>query len=514
MDSSQYPELDFEEFSVSPLAFPPSPKKTKHGNEGADADTSPASPVSGNVSEGAESLQRYSFDASPSTASLAAFTLNPTDSDDVEKHASLRIPTHTQSRRGNALREGRDSGVGRQEQSLELTTPFSPRVSENSTEKRRHGNRGMSLTIPDRPANLEDSEARDYITPIIRTPTGMSRGSRTPASGSPTRSPLQLAVPDGPRERRSSVSSARLSIREGSRPRSGSRGDVGAQCSMCNQTSAQVWSCSGCFINYCEPCWPKQPLHKMALSAAEGLAHERTAYDVAKKIKAVLSPSTSDLEREKQHREDIDTTWFGVVREDGGPHLFRDYGRYANLIGGVKQLRLKDPGAIPSLEDETETLYPGLVSFVGQTGAGKSTLIRLLIDLSTKPDEREDFPTPVVGEVGRDDVATSEDVHLYLDPATFEYQAPLLFADCEGLEGGEREPLGARIKKKIEEKARQEVANGTGRRKTHLKHTSERRLGWSDRPERARREFAVAELYPRVLYTFSDVIVFVLKNPR
>lgn len=29
-----------------------------------------------------------------------------------------------------------------------------------------------------------------------------------------------------------------------------------------------------------------------------------------------------------------------------------------------------------------------------------------------------------------------------------------------------------------------------------------------------KREFAVSQLYPRVLYTFSDVVVFVLRNPR
>lgn len=255
------------------------------------------------------------------------------------------------------------------------------------------------------------------------------------------------------------------------------------------------------------------PMHRNRRMAIQMVPHEKTDYYLAKKVQQVLRPQLDDDARDELHRKDVDTTWFGVVREENELPLFRDYGRYASLIAGTKDLRLDFTATLSANSDHSETLYPSLISFVGQTGAGKSTLIKLLIDLKSEPEER--FPTPVVGAVGRD-IATSEDVHLYLDPDSSmspESQAPLLFADCEGLDGGERDPVAARLRKKLE-KERHTPAAGGGHRRKRLRHTSERELTWADSPKTRSRDFAVAHLYPRLLYTFSDVIVFVLRNPR
>lgn len=161
--------------------------------------------------------------------------------------------------------------------------------------------------------------------------------------------------------------------------------------------------------------------------------------------------------------------------------------------------------------DSSETRSPSLVSFVGQSGAGKSTLINLLVTFKSSGMSNANFPAPVVGKTGKD-VPTSEDVHLYADPETMTSDAPLLFADCEGLEGGEREPMGARYRKIRAEGGRllDRVAYPTPR----AQYSSEREVLWADTPARRTRQFAVTHLYPRLLYTFSDTIVFVLKNPR
>ena len=39
---------------------------------------------------------------------------------------------------------------------------------------------------------------------------------------------------------------------------------------------------------------------------------------------------------------------------------------------------------------------------------------------------------------------TSGDVHLYSDPGTYHSPEPIMYTDCEGLEGGENAPIAVR----------------------------------------------------------------------
>jgi hypothetical protein len=195
------------------------------------------------------------------------------------------------------------------------------------------------------------------------------------------------------------------------------------------------------------------------------------------------------------HEDDGSTKWFGVARDFSGRPNFEDYGRYATLMSSISPVT---DGA----------RYPQLVSFIGVTNAGKSTLIKMLINHDTQnatPENRAMFPSPVVGSIVNDTVPTSGDVHLYADPASHAEQLPILYADCEGFEGGERTPLGAR------------VARRGGHNEPELSregHVLTRPIEWANTEESRQREFAVTALYPRLLYTFSDCVVFVLRNPK
>lgn len=147
----------------------------------------------------------------------------------------------------------------------------------------------------------------------------------------------------------------------------------------------------------------------------------------------------------------------------------------------------------------------------------------MLIEKQETNNMRQDglsFPSPVTGATS-DNVPTSGDVHLYSDPATYWNEKPLLYADCEGLNGGENVPHGARFKLKdgVAPTSRvpnlSRVPNEQFKKKVRkASHGSKRDITWATTPETRKREYAVTQLYPRLLYTFSDAVVFVLRNSK
>jgi len=115
------------------------------------------------------------------------------------------------------------------------------------------------------------------------------------------------------------------------------------------------------------------------------------------------------------HLDDLKATWFGV------PHSQSD-SEYPQLFIWNKLRSLVSEAA-----DAPQRQYPSLVSFIGATGSGKSTLIRALIRM-LEPVAREDYDAPLPGVNSDMFVSTSSDVHLYADPRTAKRTAPLYFA--------------------------------------------------------------------------------------
>jgi hypothetical protein len=97
----------------------------------------------------------------------------------------------------------------------------------------------------------------------------------------------------------------------------------------------------------------------------------------------------------------------------------------------------------------------------------------------------------------------------------------MLYADCEGLEGGENTPMAAQYRNSAsappKEKTREDHTPRESRKRRKVSkgfHCTQRDIKWANSPDTLKRQYAVTELYPRLLYTFSDVIVFVLRNAK
>jgi energy-coupling factor transporter ATP-binding protein EcfA2 len=274
-------------------------------------------------------------------------------------------------------------------------------------------------------------------------------------------------------------------------------------CDDCEKQASLIWNCAYCGMNFCDRCWDQQAQHRRGRTGPDGLPHEKANPSIVRKFKDILTPPQDRLAQQALHREDEDTTWFGLAKDKDNKPVLQDYGRYTAIMGD-------------SNTGNYQARYPQIVSFVGQTGAGKSTLIRMLIEQqeSAQGTPGRKFPSPVVGSLAHGNVPTSGDVHLYSDPSTYGTEYPILLADCEGLEGGENIPISEQYRTTTIEKTGKDKDSKLKKRVSNGMNYTPRVLKWANGAEKKKREYAVTQLYPRLLYTFSDVVVFVLRNPK
>ncbi|KAI5921413.1 hypothetical protein F4810DRAFT_712454 [Camillea tinctor] len=201
---------------------------------------------------------------------------------------------------------------------------------------------------------------------------------------------------------------------------------ISLRCRECREFGLprDLVSCAGCGA-------PKKPAHRYCLrqdpdhrpNAPSGTS-DCDEVELKDYIYLTWLLDSSSLEKRKRdlHLDDIWSTWFGVPHDqtDARPNMYI-WPRVNNLLNTTKEM--------------PDRQYPSLVSFVGDTGSGKSTLIRAMIRLLA-PGSHKHYSAPVPGTLQDQFTSTSSDVHLFADPGTISDEVPVLLADCEGFFGG------------------------------------------------------------------------------
>jgi hypothetical protein len=134
--------------------------------------------------------------------------------------------------------------------------------------------------------------------------------------------------------------------------------------------------------------------------------------------------SESDLLQ--QYRNDRSHRWIGIPESVGDHKIKPELLLYSALAGQFTNADIAKP-----LLRLPRKQCPRLVSFIGDIGVGKSTIVKNLIRLvPISPDSGalETSPVPVVGTTSRSEHSTSEGIHLYTDPTTFVTQRPIVYA--------------------------------------------------------------------------------------
>lgn len=127
------------------------------------------------------------------------------------------------------------------------------------------------------------------------------------------------------------------------------------------------------------------------------------------------------------HAKDVYTKWFGVPHEQAEPKLLV-WPRLDDCFSLCEPV-----SSTTSTIRDNYNQVPSLVSFFGDTGTGKSTIIKALLKLQRRSGYIE---VPVTGSANmgsRSNMSTSGDVHLYPDHATINGLNPMLYAGKSSL---------------------------------------------------------------------------------
>jgi len=130
-------------------------------------------------------------------------------------------------------------------------------------------------------------------------------------------------------------------------------------CPKCEEEPANV-KCS-CSVSFCAKCWE---LHKK-----KNQTHVKAGPSVWDQMWSWAKGVTITSSKTMGNHLEIDENakWFGLVVENSGRN------RICSIIETSRFADLREE-SMSLATDHRETQFPSIVSFIGETGAGKSTL--------------------------------------------------------------------------------------------------------------------------------------------
>ncbi|KAK6519396.1 hypothetical protein TWF281_003230 [Arthrobotrys megalospora] len=254
-------------------------------------------------------------------------------------------------------------------------------------------------------------------------------------------------------------------------------------CGTCG-SSLEIASECRCGEVFCNKCFNNHLIRMKHSKKPQN--HGKLAPSRAEVLWAAVMKVPPSANQDLQFKQDEHRKWFGLYVEDTAPAT-----RTCSIIetNRLRDLLDRSLGYRP---DSPRIQYPSIASFVGDTGAGKSFLIRSLLFLGAHDNkiDLDQVEAPVIGRAvsSGDCDSTTGEVNLYSDPCMLGTATPSLLVDCEGMFG----TVPAAMKVQNSWFATEEP----GRKKYRL------------RGQMGRKE-ATQDLYPRLLYTFSDVVCYV-----
>jgi hypothetical protein len=192
-------------------------------------------------------------------------------------------------------------------------------------------------------------------------------------------------------------------------------------CRVCRQDQGNIQSlvfCRGCKHSFHRSCWPRSGDHApdaSRYSYCQGF----TDLDIHIWWSHLHTSKVGDEELLRKLVNDRTHRWIGVPEFIGDEELKPQLLMYSAL---TKQFTNVDTTTIQRMPKRR---FPRLVSFFGDTGMGKSTIIKNLIRHLTFS---EKFEVPVIGTASETENSTSGGVHVYPDPETFAHERPIVYA--------------------------------------------------------------------------------------